>query len=530
VRILPWHSSAGVVWHLPGLFHEKFRGRCELTPALPVDPAAEKGVCGCLMLAASNDDFRELVARANIPLSSINDLICRTVYSAILDLGEWEEKTDVLHVFDKVKHNREMNEAAWREFVFSLPEAGGASAENIEYYAAKVKDAAARREMLAEANRMQARALDMETPVSLPKRRLESPFTIWKPSQFLTYVEPAGTHLILPAYMSKGSTDALIGQPGLGKSRLALWKAICQILGRPWCGLETSPEPVKWLFLGDENSISRWKEDLTHMFSILDAQEISKVDEFLRLPATHTADDNDFWLGDVRTQARMAATIEAEAPGAIVADPLGNMAPDDISKPGPMKEAIRLIQSIVRKSAPEAALSILHHARSGRANVAQGVGWDAGNFASGGKALLASARCVINLMPGSADDDTKLVMSCAKCNNAERFQTRGLVFNRDSFTYSEDPDFNLEGWLADVEGKARPGQSLCTVAEVTSAVADGYTTTKALVEHLTEACATSRKTVERVIRKAVDCEGIKPLTRGKFIIGRKSAKYLPTKA
>src|SRR5262245_1333891 len=78
------------------------------------------------------------------------------------------------------------------------------------------------------------------------------PLTIWKPSQFLQYVEPANNHLVLPAYLSKGSITSMIGQGGLGKSRLALWLAVSQITGKPWCGLETGGDPQRWLFLGDE--------------------------------------------------------------------------------------------------------------------------------------------------------------------------------------------------------------------------------------------------------------------------------------
>jgi hypothetical protein len=101
-----------------------------------------------------------------------------------------------------------------------------------------------------------------------------------------------------------------------------------------------------------------------------------------------------------------------------------------------------------------------------------------------------------------------------------------LLFDPQTFAYSVDRDFDADAWRADVEGKARTGQSLCTVAVVASAVRDGYTTTRELVTHMTEACATSKSTVERVIRRAVECNAIKPLTRGKFILGRKAERYL----
>ena len=357
------------------------------------------------------------------------------------------------------------------------------------------------------------------------------PFNIWKPSQFLSYVEPEGSNLLLPAYLTRGELTTLIGQPGLGKTRLALWLAICQITGRSWCGLDVHPDPVKWLFIGDENSISRWKMDIERMFSILTREEIALVEEHLRLPALAAPGDGDIWLGDTLTQKRLALTIAQEHPGVVVADPLANLAPEDISKPGPMKEAVRLILSICRKSAPDAAISLLHHARSGRGNIIQGTGWDAGNFASGGKALLGSARCQINLMPGSADDDTKLVLSCAKCNNAPRFATRGLVFDPKSFTYHVDNDFKLDEWQADVEGKRRAtSSSLCTVEGVTAAVRDGYNETGKLIEHLKIVFHLSDPTAKRHLKKAVEAGGIANLTRGKYILGKRAEKYLTTDA
>lgn len=240
------------------------------------------------------------------------------------------------------------------------------------------------------------------------------PLNIWRPSQFLEWVEPPGSHLLLPARLTKGELTTLIGQGGLGKTRLALWLAICQILGRLWCGLETGGDLVKWLFLGDENSIARLKEDLRRVFSTLTPKESARVDEFLRLPALVEMDDCDVWLGDPVTQARIAATLETEKPGAIVADPLANFAPGDISKPGKMKEAIRTLLGIIRPVTPKAAVMLLHHAWTGCQNITQGIGWDAANFASGGKALFAAARCQA-CFPACATPQPRHESSAKRC-------------------------------------------------------------------------------------------------------------------
>lgn len=301
-------------------------------------------------------------------------------------------------------------------------------------------------------------------------------------------------------------THDVIGQGGLGKTRLALWLAICQITGREWCGLPTGGEPQKWLFLGDENSIARWQADLKRMLSTLKAEEVRRVDELLRLPALEEMGDCDIWLGDPTTQARVELTIAQEAAGAVVADPLGNFAPDDISKPGPMKEAVRRLLGIVRRSAPKATLLTLHHARTGRQNIAQGVGYDSPNFASGGKPLFAAARCQMNLMPGSAEDDTRLVLSCAKSNNCERFAVRGLRFDPQTFTYGLDPDFAAAAWQADVLGKAN-GKPLMTSERVAELCRLPMSKAE-LVHAIREDCGCPRQVAYRHVKRAEICRKI----------------------
>lgn len=351
------------------------------------------------------------------------------------------------------------------------------------------------------------------------------PLNLWRPSQFLEWQEPAGIHLLLPAYITLGSLTTLIGQGGLGKSRLALWLAICQILRRLWCGLETAGEPAKWVFLGDENSIARWKEDLTRMFSVLSPEERAQLDSHLLLPAADKPGDVDCWMGDDATVARISATLEHAKPGVVVGDPLGNLAPGDVSKPGEMKEAIRLFLATVRRAAPESAILLLHHARTGRSNIVQSIGYDAANFGMGGKALFSAARCQLNLAPGSEDDDTRLVLSCAKSNDCQRFETRGLVFDPRNFTYATDPGFDVGAWKASIEGKARPGQALCTIADVLDGIRDGHASTKALVPHLMDTFSVSKRSVERLISKAVEFQALKPIKRGNYMLGPKSAKY-----
>ena len=102
-------------------------------------------------------------------------------------------------------------------------------------------------------------------------------YTLWKPSQFLDFVEPPDIHIVGPGFLTRSELTALIGQAGIGKSRLMLWLAICQIIEREWCGIPTIGPPKKWLYLGNENTCIRIKSDLKAMFALLAEEQRALV-------------------------------------------------------------------------------------------------------------------------------------------------------------------------------------------------------------------------------------------------------------
>lgn len=329
-----------------------------------------------------------------------------------------------------------------------------------------------------------------------------TPLRLWRPSEILAWVEPPGLHFLLPAYLSRGEITALVGQGGLGKSRLALWLAVCQVLGHAWCDIETSSKPATWAFLGPENSLSRLRSDLSAMLAPFTDSERALVDQHLLLPAQVHPGDTDSWLGSIETQARVMLTLERHRPDVVVFDPLGTFAPGDTTTPGDMSEALRLIRGLVTTAAPNAAILLLHHARTGRANIAQGVGYDSANFAAGGKPLYGVARCQMNLMPGSADDDTKLVLACAKSNNCQRFAARGLRFSIADRSYHVDPAFDVRAWLADVEG-SRTSTSRLPANQVAELCGDGIPRAR-LAQMVVKKLGCSRPQAYRYIARAID--------------------------
>jgi len=332
------------------------------------------------------------------------------------------------------------------------------------------------------------------------------PLTIWPPSQFLAWQPPADACFLGDGLLERGEFTSFVGIGGLGKSRLSLQLAIAQILSREWCGLPTHGAPATWLFISPENGISRWKTDLTAMLRDLSEAERATVEKHLRLFAMTPEEDGDVCLSDPLVRARLAATLAAEKPDVIVFDPLADMVDGDESKTVDMIATLRRLRSIVRTNAPTAAVLVIHHSRTGAANVAQaGSNFDAGNFARGAKALFSRVRCELQLAPADKDDSNRLVLACGKASNGPRFATRGIVFDPEAFTYSVDPDFSLDAWRDDVAGKRR--ESTVTIADVVEAVRAKYEVgedvpSAGIVNPLHEQTGASVRTIQRVLKQA----------------------------
>jgi hypothetical protein len=357
------------------------------------------------------------------------------------------------------------------------------------------------------------------------------PFTVWKPSQFLSYLPDPTADVLVGGYIAKGEWTTLLGVGGLGKSRLALWLCICQIIGKDWCGLEIAGGPKRILFLSTENGVIRWKSDLTNMMSKLTAAECDLVEENLFILALTPEEEGSLNLGERANRNKLVVTMRDTNPGFIVLDPFADMVDGDENSTSDIVATLRKLRDVQRQGAPEAAVLIIHHARTGAFNVAQaGDNYNAGNFGRGSKALYSRVRCEIQLAPGDRNDSSKLVLACGKSNNAEKFKTRGIVFDQSQYAYVIDPTFDLEKWRADVAGKSK-GVNTPSVTEkdIVIALQDAEKThpagvpTGVLVEAVCEITGSAERTVKRAISVAVDAGYVIRDMRGKYTVGFREA-------
>lgn len=327
------------------------------------------------------------------------------------------------------------------------------------------------------------------------------PFTIWPISKFRSWVEPADMNILGDGLLQKGGLAVVGGQGGVGKSRFALQLAISQVLHLPFVSLDTHGKPQRWLFIGNENSIARMKTDLNAMLSQFTDEQIAVLEKHIFMQALVDTEDYFISLGDEEIKARWVQTLLEFRPTVLVADPFGNILDGDMLKDNDVRSTIAELTKIARDADPMMAIVILHHARTGRQNILQAVGWDKGNFLIGSKALYSAARTVINMAPGDKEDSSKIVMSCGKSNNAKSFSTVGLCLNESTHFYEVDPDFDLEAWEADVSGERSGKEKKLTVQDVIDQLAaTGGTCDKSeLIETLKTEFECTARTVRRRI-------------------------------
>jgi hypothetical protein len=354
-------------------------------------------------------------------------------------------------------------------------------------------------------------------------------YAVWPPSQFIAYIADPAAMLLGEGFIEKSEWTSLVGIGGLGKTRLLLWLCICIITGREWCGIKTTGRSQKCLLLSTESGLRRWKTDLEAIYRVLTSEERVLVESHLRLLALTPEEEGDLNLGDPESVARLGVTLEAEAPDFIGLDPFADMVDGDENSTADMVKSLRTLRTVHRKYAPQAAIVIVHHARTGPANVAQaGNNYAAGNFGRGAKALYSRVRCELQLAPGHSDDSNLLVLACGKANNCEKFKARGLVFNPETFAYTVDETFDLDAWRADVSGQLS-GKTV-SIADVVESVrilcphATDTVTTKDLVEHVKDATGAGIRTIKDRLREAVEVKYLRQPRHGFYALGSKPLK------
>lgn len=320
---------------------------------------------------------------------------------------------------------------------------------------------------------------DMVLKAEMREDGVSSPFFTLTARDLLTKDFPPRVDLLGEAIIYEHGLSSLVAPPGTGKSRAVIQMAVVAILGLKFGPLQGHGTAKPWLFLsGNENSRHRYRSDLQGLFQHLTP---AHRETLLDLLVFHVVEDIEDTM-TASTMARIGASVRETGAGAVVIDPLGDVLAGDSNADLDVRASLRDLSHAVWKANPAAAMILVHHARTGKLNIAQAVGYDRGNYAKGSKAIYAACRAQINMAPADPDDTSKVVFSCGKCNDAKPFAVFGMRLEEG--VYVEDATFDRDAWLADLEGKRSSARvSLQDIIDYLATTPDGWASQRGLADH-----------------------------------------------
>lgn len=321
--------------------------------------------------------------------------------------------------------------------------------------------------------------------------------------------KPPDYNILANGLLTRGNLCVIAGAPGVGKSRF-VWQLAQHIaLGRPeFCGLEIH-RAARLVYLQTENSIYRLRDDLHKWHATLTVPEQARLRDFLHVLAPTQPEHFQVGINTERGKLLITETCRRYQPQILLIDPWNNFAAlKNENDNAEVLAAVLTLQHLVRRVSPETAIIVVHHARGGRAGAASAAGWDADQFLRGAKALVGSARSVINIAPASEDNDGSIVVNVGKSNDAPRPDMRAAVFD-ELGVYHLDPEFDSGEWKAAVNGKRQTEAATAplTVARIARTVAQSagtitYAETKALKEAIMAETGVKTRAAYNAINRA----------------------------
>jgi hypothetical protein len=230
---------------------------------------------------------------------------------------------------------------------------------------------------------------------------------VFTPSELRDYNPAQEPVLVGENHITRGEVFVIGGEPGVGKSRLAVSLAIAGATGTGWLGLKIRQQ-FRTLILQTENGRFRLKMD----FDEIDA---TKLDEWVRVseppPFGLTFNNPEF-------QADLTAIISDFKPHVVLLDPWNAAAKDDRQKD--YAETFDIIRAILPKGDDKPALGIVAHTRKPQTGERRNGGTGLMHALSGSYVLTSVPRCIWIVVRGSEDEtDNSVVVFNPKNSNGQ---------------------------------------------------------------------------------------------------------------
>jgi hypothetical protein len=270
--------------------------------------------------------------------------------------------------------------------------------------------------------------LENEIQESVEEPR-EPRIRVFTPSELRAYNPAQEPVLVGDNHVTRGEVFVIGGEPGVGKSRLAVSLAIAGATGSDWLGLKVRHQ-FRTLILQTENGRYRLKNDF---------DEIARdgLDDWLRIseppPFGLTFSDPEF-------QADLAAIIADFKPQVVLLDPWNAAARDDRQKD--YAETFDIIRAILPKGDDKPALGIVAHTHKPQPGERRNGGTGLMHALSGSYVLSAVPRCIWIVVRGSEDEtDDSVVVFNPKNSNGQNSSRSAWVRKNGLFEPLEDFDW-----------------------------------------------------------------------------------------
>jgi hypothetical protein len=299
------------------------------------------------------------------------------------------------------------------------------------------------------------------------------PLPLWTLGRILTYTPNPADEIWEGGVLSATERAAIIGSPGVGKSRLALQAAICTILGRRFLIWTTNARGSVWLFLQTENNGRRLKHDLSRMIRGLSEAEKALVNQCLHIVNIDDMDFGSICMAPTSPdRERIAATIAEVDPLVVVIDPLRDAGRGDPNKDDAMTETCQAIGEMVRAGNPRRVPLVIHHGRTGSMEASKVFGDDADSFARNSKVLYGWLRSQINVAAAGVERPGVVIFGCGKNSNGPRWEPFAAELDEETMTYRVLDDFDLDAWRdgAGAKSKKSATKKLPTPEEIAELV------------------------------------------------------------
>ncbi|HEY5909185.1 MAG TPA: AAA family ATPase [Verrucomicrobiae bacterium] len=476
----------------------------------PHDLQAEAGALGCVLLA--NGDVNDMIRL--LAAEFFYDARHRIVLKAVKSLQTEGKPIDVPTVAIRL---REMGETTAAEYAPELPDKTPSSA-NFPAFLEVLQDRATRRALLRDSAELAELANNSAMPratLAAAARKLGETYsavagngglTIRTPDELLAMVFDDSDCVLGDRLIAVGQSCSIIGQAGIGKSRIGMQAAACCITGRPFLGIDTHAPKLSWLVLQVENTNRRLRDDLAALRKWCGA-DWPRVNAQLLIHTLEGEADTFVSLDSERNVVRIAETIQRHNPGAVIWDSLYNFGIGDLNTDTDMAATLAAVSRLTRQGRPDRIPLVFHHALTGKHGASRAVGYERAGFARNSKVLLAWSRAQINLSPGSPDNNDLLVVSCGKNSNGREFSKFAARLNPATMLYEVDPSFDFGAWESALSGRTN-SQPLIT-PDRTRELCRALMSKADLAHTIREDCGCARPVAYRYIKRAEQARKIK---------------------